>query len=88
MVELFLLSFLSFSFAGHRERRDLADAMRMPGTRWCGRGWTADNIYELVIKQLMQLNILNWSKRKKGTHLMIAKCATVNKLLATTTTSS
>ncbi len=27
-----------------RPRRDLADAMRMPGTRWCGRGWTADRV--------------------------------------------
>ena len=31
-----------------RHRRDMQDAMRMPGTRWCGRGWTADQFYELV----------------------------------------
>jgi len=24
-----------------RHRRDLVDAMRMPGTRWCGKGWSA-----------------------------------------------
>ena len=31
-----------------RPKRDLSDAMIMPGTRWCGRGWTADRYYELV----------------------------------------
>lgn len=30
-----------------RHRRFISDTMRMPGTKWCGKGWRADRFEEL-----------------------------------------
>ncbi|KFB52347.1 hypothetical protein ZHAS_00020562 [Anopheles sinensis] len=30
-----------------RQRRDLSDMLRVPGTKWCGKGWSARNYVEM-----------------------------------------
>lgn len=31
----------------HRRKRDLLDALRVPGTKWCGKGFTATSYKQL-----------------------------------------
>uniref|UniRef100_A0A182J6W9 phospholipase A2 n=1 Tax=Anopheles atroparvus TaxID=41427 RepID=A0A182J6W9_ANOAO len=38
---------IELSQKARRQRRDLSDMLRVPGTKWCGKGWSARNYVEM-----------------------------------------